>query len=341
MSFIKRKFQILNWLALLILWSLTYFLIFNYVYHVETSAYRQQLAVKNTSVVNVSKEIIIKELESLSADVLILSQHSEWEKLSDAHSRSNLEYLTHELFFLSQIKRYFDQVRYLDEKGQEIIRINYDINGSKIVPANKLQNKAGRYYFEDAFRLNKGEVFVSPFDLNIENGEIEQPLKPMIRFATPVFDKKSKKRGIVLVNYLGSTLLNNLKQRFEKAMLLNSDGYWLSSPNSAQEWGFMFGTDERFDLLHPEAWKIIQAEASGQFFNDNGLFTYNTVYPIKEGVLSSNGTHEPFMPSNYMIKGKQYYWKTVTHIPAETLAQGESQIRNRLLLQFLPLYFVI
>jgi len=28
-----------------------------------------------------------------------------------------------------------------------------------------------------------GEVFASPLDLNVEQGEIEQPLKPMLRIA--------------------------------------------------------------------------------------------------------------------------------------------------------------
>ncbi len=88
---------------------------------------------------------------------------------------------------------------------------------SKTVVADqcKLQNKKNRYYFRDVFKLNQGEVFVSPLDLNIERGEIEQPLKPMIRFGTPIFDKYSNKRGIVLLNYLGSKLLNRYKDQMD------------------------------------------------------------------------------------------------------------------------------
>ena len=66
-----------------------------------------------------------------------------------------------------------------------------------------LQNKEGRYYFKDTIQPEKGEVFVSPFDLNIERGEIERLLKPMNRFGTPVFDITGRKRGIVLLNYFG------------------------------------------------------------------------------------------------------------------------------------------
>ena len=45
-----------------------------------------------------------------------------------------------------------------------------------------------------------GRVFVSPLDLNIERGEIEVPYKPVIRYATPVFDKENKAKGIVITN---------------------------------------------------------------------------------------------------------------------------------------------
>jgi len=38
-----------------------------------------------------------------------------------------------------------------------------------------------------AFALGRGEVFVSPFDLNVEQGRVEEPLKPILRVGAPVF----------------------------------------------------------------------------------------------------------------------------------------------------------
>ncbi len=40
----------------------------------------------------------------------------------------------------------------------------------------------------------KGEIFISPLDLNIEQGKIEQPLKPMLRLGTLIFDSSDKKK---------------------------------------------------------------------------------------------------------------------------------------------------
>jgi hypothetical protein len=51
-------------------------------------------------------------------------------------------------------------------------------------------------------------VFASPLDLNIERGEIELPLKPMIRFGTPVCDLEGRSQGVVLLNYFGDKLIH-------------------------------------------------------------------------------------------------------------------------------------
>ena len=49
-----------------------------------------------------------------------------------------------------------------------------------------LQNKKDRYYFQDTMTLEKGQIFISKLDLNMENGVLEQPIKPMLRLGTPV-----------------------------------------------------------------------------------------------------------------------------------------------------------
>ncbi len=46
-----------------------------------------------------------------------------------------------------------------------------------IVPDADLQSKKGQSYVRNSLALNRREVFVSPMDLNMENGEIEVPLK--------------------------------------------------------------------------------------------------------------------------------------------------------------------
>ncbi len=96
---------------------------------------------------------------------------------------------------LSQTNRNYDQIRWIDQTGQERVRVNFNSGKPVAVDQANLQNKGNRYYFTDTLKLNKGEFFISPLDLNMEHGEIERPLKPMIRIGTPVFDEAGQRKG--------------------------------------------------------------------------------------------------------------------------------------------------
>ena len=88
------------------------------------------------------------------------------------------------------------QLRYLDENGMEIVRIDRDSDKSiaYLVSKNKLQNKRERYYFKESENLKIGEFWYSKLDLNVEHGKIEEPLKPVLRIATPVVENGEKKK---------------------------------------------------------------------------------------------------------------------------------------------------
>ena len=44
----------------------------------------------------------------------------------------------------------------------EIVRVNYAGGSPYIVPDGQLQDKSDRYYFQEAVRLDKREVYISP-----------------------------------------------------------------------------------------------------------------------------------------------------------------------------------
>ena len=66
----------------------------------------------------------------------------------------------------------------------------------------------------------------------------------MIRFGIPVFDANNNKKGVVVINYLGNKILDNLKtlnsSSASETMLLNKNGYWLYCNNADNQWGFMY-----------------------------------------------------------------------------------------------------
>lgn len=141
--------------------------------------------------------------------------------------------------------RIFQQVRLLDKTGKEIVRVNSNAERCWLTPTGDLQDKRDRYYFQQAISLSNGEVYISPMDLNVEQGKLQRPLMPVIRYATPLFDREGNKQGVLVLNVFGASFLDLLAteqeqvRRGEQYFLLNQDGYFLYHSNPAKSFGFM------------------------------------------------------------------------------------------------------
>jgi signal transduction histidine kinase len=230
--------------------------------------------------VDLHSDIITGELDAVRSELLFLSGQAALRRYlaREPGARQDLE--SEYLLFCRQ-RAVYDQVRYLDDKGRERIRVNFNGGQPAIVPPSELQPKADRYYFTEAMRLNRGEVFVSAFDLNIEHGQIERPLKPTLRFATPVFDAGGTRRGVIVLNYLGAALLDKLTEVSGgfagTTLLLNPQGHYLRGPAAEDEWGFMLGHGRTFAARYPDAWVRILVDQQGQCHTADGLFTYRAL----------------------------------------------------------------
>jgi hypothetical protein len=94
---------------------------------------------------------------------------------------------------LLRVKPVYDQMRWIDASGQELLRVELKDGQPFVVAKDELKNKAGRYYVTETLRLAAGAVYISPMDLNVENGVIEVPHKATLRLATPLADGQGKK----------------------------------------------------------------------------------------------------------------------------------------------------
>lgn len=265
-------------------------------------------------------------LLAITGDLLFLSQQNELTDYLSTGDEALLDKIGAEYVSISKQKGIYDQIRFLDTLGMEIVRVNANNGAPVSVTASELQSKQKRYYFQDCFKLSMGEVFISPFDLNVEQGKIEVPFKPMIRLGTPIFDQAGEKRGIVLANYNGKNLLDKIVESEGvsggEAMLLNAEGYWLLNPDPGQEWGFMFKDEQRtLAVADEEAWKIIQAKNQGQIETAKGIYTFKTIYPLnEEQYRSSTGSVEAFGLSSAEVGPMAYRWHLVSFFSAERIA---------------------
>jgi len=104
---------------------------------------------------------------------MALSSYHVLKALFDTDSAANRQVLADEFSAFIEHNGVYDQARIIDINGDEIVRVNLNESSSEIVASDELQDKADRFYFKEAITLNKGECYVSPLDLNIENGAIE------------------------------------------------------------------------------------------------------------------------------------------------------------------------
>ena len=336
---IHSRVLIKNFLTVFLPLSALVGVVIGTIYYQQVQTEQVLLKTNELRKVDLETKVISGDFHSVVSDLMVISKQNELQRVLEGVNGQQ-QALSQELLLFSGYKKLYDQIRFLDRSGKEVVRVNFNKGEPTIVPEEKLQVQAKRYWFNDTLRLNQGQVFVSPLDLNIERGQVEQPLKPMIRFGTPVFDRRGEKRGIVVLNYFGTKLLDNFNQAFANAssqgMLLNADGYWLKGAKPEDEWGFMFPNrkNRTFGQAFPQAWQQISQKESGQFQTAEGIFTFTTVYPLVEGQKSSTGAGQAFAPSQNQIDTKSYHWKIVSWVSPETLTTKSNRFLSQLLLLY-------
>lgn len=269
--------------------------------------------------VSLGAGVVSARLDTLRSDLVFLSEHSALRAAVNSPSAVTIGHLAEDFSTFSFSRTHYDQLRWIDENGMEKVRVDYSGGKPVIIPAEKLQNKAGRYFFSDTMKLAPGEIFVSPLDLNIEQNRVEIPYKPMLRIATPVADHNGNKRGIVILNYSAAELLQVYVSSTSghAAMLLNSEGYWLKGLNPADEWGFMFKRPEHsMARRHPVVWAKIGGADLGQAELDDGLWTWRTIYP-----LLADQTKDAVQTESH-----RYFWKAVSHLSEARLSEVREKI---------------
>lgn len=213
-------------------------------------------------------------------------------------------------------KPVYDQVRFFDAQGMEVVRVNRGVSNAVLVPSEQLQDKSKRYYFTDVIALPEHAVFVSPMDLNIEHGAVEIPHKPMIRYGTPVYDRSGTSRGVVLLNYLADTILSEVHGSGQA--LLNREGYWLAGGPPDARFAFMLDRDKSFASEHPELWQRLQSTGHGQY-DRRGLLTYESIHPLARDMRSSTGASEAYAPSEDPLDASQYVWYAIVYRSPDNL----------------------
>ena len=195
------------------------------------------------------------------------------------------EKTTHDIDQLFRIilenKETYFQIRLLDadENGKEIIRFN-KLDG-QVKKSTNLQQKGDREYFKEAVQINKGEHYFSNINLNEEYGVISIPFTPTLRVASPIFDNKDQKVGILIININLNPLYLNLDQiagNDSQFYLIDTQGQYLYSHDRSLQFGQQtrkfqnFYSDFQVRNSSPEPAKDGFQQLIGE--NDNNYLSY-------------------------------------------------------------------
>jgi HAMP domain-containing protein len=184
---------------------------------------------------------------------------------------------------LSEIRGNYYQIRYIDSSGAERLRVDRDKDVTVVVAPDKLETRRSTPDFTSALKLPKGEVMISPVELNREKGTLEDTPRPLLRYSTSVFDNTSRRRGVLIIGVAVDPILKliaSAPERGETLFVADSGGAYLSHPNSAK----LFGSDrdlatgENLNKDYPELGPKLLAAT--ELYKDEGKDLLTLARPI-------------------------------------------------------------
>lgn len=153
---------------------------------------------------------------------------------------------------MAKAKPGYSKIRFigLEDGGREIIRV--DRLGAeqsvRRVADDELQRKGDRPFVAQTVALKQGQVYVSPVDLNQEEGAVAYPLMPVLRTGTPVYTADGKPFGLILINLDMRSGFDDLRAGVTgraRLFVANEAGDYIVHPDPRREFAFEFGRRSR------------------------------------------------------------------------------------------------
>ncbi len=268
-----------------------------------------------------------QKIKDVIADLYIFSNTTELKNYLNNKSERNYKILGKGIANYSMHYKMYYKIRLINTLGKEILKINFNKNHAVVASPEQLENKQSSYYFKNAIKLKKDQIYISPIDLDVEEEGILKPILPTIRFCTPVFNSKGKKEGIFVLSFNANNFLQIIPKEKQldmlgSVMLLNKNGYFLQSENRNQQlFGFMLkqNTNSTFQKYYRDEWKTIDNKSRGSFFSENGLFTYISISP--KSFTNQNGS----FPTD---EAECLEWKLVTFVPHYAINAKLADFKN-------------
>ncbi len=276
------------------------------LYGIYASSNNLSEVAKNNMETESNKEAdkITNFLNGVSDDVFLLSKSPAIQGIIQAKDNGGLEGQSNlsSNIWLGQLKTTFAamieqkphymELRYIDENGKEIVRVDANGSNSKVITQGESQQQKDRENFTETMKLSPKNIYVSPVELSQENGEIKKPYQPIISYSIPIFNSSGQKKGIIVADVLADKFIKDFKEgdsqqrnaeniyQGQEKFIVNQDGFYISHPTPAKEWGFEFQKNDKLDRDYsPDVAKKILSSEKGFVQQGDNLFAFRRVDP--------------------------------------------------------------
>lgn len=286
------------------------------------------IEIREMGYLDIAANQIRRDFQESIGDLRVLSNMSLLQSLGDGGGPGQgAEIARHLQGVVMQYDRYA-RARLLDRDGYEILSVDNAAipSGAKDRPSSFGQEPDDGKPPLAALELGRDEVYVSPLLPGREQGMRVMPYKPLILFATPVFDPQGRKQGTLILDYLADTFLAKFHRYLEEnplhqAMLLDGQGDSIQNwPQSSEE--TPSGRLARFSDRNPLVWDQIQSTGRAKLETNEGLFLFTTIHPSLTEEQDEALRQQASLVDNpryRLTPASVYPWKIVLHLPASTL----------------------
>jgi diguanylate cyclase (GGDEF)-like protein/PAS domain S-box-containing protein len=211
--------------------------------------------------------------------------------------------------------------------GREYVRIDKTDGQINESVAERLQQKGHRDYYQQTIRLQQGQVYFSPVNLNREHNRITMPLQPVIRFATPIVDHEGLVIGILIINADFQIITRSFSQSHSSTryMMTNQYGDYLIHRDKDRTFGFEFNRPRRIQNDYPVQ-DFVTDSSNEETLSLDQMET-------EVGLALQKFHFDPLNPDRSMILAAEASLKI--------LHQQSLAFRNKLILILLSAVFVI
>lgn len=187
------------------------------------------------------------------------------------------------------------QLRYIDEKGKEVVRVDRINKSIKVIGKKELQDKSNRYYFIESFGLPANRFWYSNVDLNIERGKIEVPYKPTFRISINIYDNDNKSRGIIIVNLLFKNLIEKIiSSSVFNIYIIDKNGEFICHTDNSKSWSKYLNLEWNLINEFPETYQKILSNLGE---HDKSLF----IHDISNVINNNEGLKLIYTPKKNII----------------------------------------